>query len=232
MVTTSSNLTKLRKKLIPPPDGQDVAKLRTATVTSVGSDGTLTINLNGADVPGVPVLSGSGDFLTGRTVQVISYRGSLLVIGTSAAKKANSAITTGTAAGSGTTASAGFTNTLGGSAPYNGIHGVVFVAPPSGVVAVIAKVTGGSGSVAQYTVIDFEIKTGSTIGSGSTVRAPNEGTAGVHQSAVASSQGTLVSMDTVTNLTPGATYNAAIVYHGTGGATSSINRRNIMVLPQ
>jgi hypothetical protein len=39
-------------------------------------------------------------------------------------------------------------------------------------------------------------------------------------------------MDTVTNLTPGVVYNAAIVYHGTGSATSSINRRNIMVLPQ
>jgi hypothetical protein len=178
MVTTSSNLTKLRKKLIPPPDGQDVAKLRTAVVTALASDGTLSINLNGAVIDGVPVLNGAGDLLVGRAVQVISYRGSVLVLGASTAKKSNSAITTGTAAGSGTTAATGFTNTLGGSAPYNGIHGVTFVAPPSGVVAVFAKVTGGSGTAGQYTVIDFEIKTGSVIGSGSTVRAPNEGRAG------------------------------------------------------
>lgn len=231
-MTTNANLTKLRKKLIPPPDGQDVAKLRAGIVTAIGSDGTVTLSLNGSSIAGVPVLNGAGDILVGRAVQVLSYRGSLLVLGTSTAKQANSAITTGTASGSGTTASTGFTNTLGGSAPYNGIHGVTFVAPPSGVVAVFAKVTAGSGTAGQYTVIDFEIKTGSTIGSGTTVRSPNEGTAGVHQSATANSQGTLLSMDTVTNLTPGTVYNAAIVYHGTGGATSSINRRNIMVLPQ
>jgi hypothetical protein len=232
-MTTNANLTKLRKKLIPPPDGQDVAKLRAATVTAVASDGTLTITLNGASIAGVPVLAGSGDFLVGRSVQVLSYRGSLLVIGTSNAKKANSAITTGTASGSGTTGSTGFTNNLGGSPPYSGIHGVTFVAPPSGVVAVWAKVTAGNATAGQYTVIDFEIKTGSTIGSGTTVRSPNEGTAGVHQSATANSQGTLVSFDTVTNLTPGTVYNAAIVYHTTGSSTtSSINRRNIMVLPQ
>lgn len=228
----STNLTKLKKKLVPPPDGQDVAKLRAGVVAAIGTDGTVDLTLNGTLIPAVPVLSGAGNIVVGKTVQVISYRGSLLVIGGSSQKAANAVANTGTASGSGTTAATGFTNTLGGSAPYNGIHGVAFIAPASGVVSVLAKVVAGTNAVAQYTVIDFEVKTGSVVGSGSSVRAPDEGTAGVHQSATVSSQGTLISTALVSGLTPGAAYNAALVYHTTGTATASINRRSVIVLPQ
>jgi hypothetical protein len=80
MNPTSSNLTKLKKKLIPPPDGQDVAKLRTATVAAVNVNGTLNIVLNGATITNVPRLAGAFA-VSGSVVQVLSYRGSLLVLG-------------------------------------------------------------------------------------------------------------------------------------------------------
>jgi hypothetical protein len=86
MVTTSSNLTKLRKKLIPQPDGQDVLRLRTAVISSVNANGTANLTLNGASVPSVPAL-GSAALWAGSTVQVLSYRGSLLIIGPSGGKQ-------------------------------------------------------------------------------------------------------------------------------------------------
>lgn len=79
---TSSNLTKLKKKLIPPTDGQDTLRLRTATITSIASDGRATIVLNGVTVTNVPVLDTLGATLVANdVVQVLSYRGSLLVLG-------------------------------------------------------------------------------------------------------------------------------------------------------
>jgi hypothetical protein len=80
------DLTKIRNKLNPPPDGQDVLRLKTGVVTALASDGTITVTLNGASISDVPVLSGSL-LLSGAVVQVLSYRGSLLVIGTTASSK-------------------------------------------------------------------------------------------------------------------------------------------------
>lgn len=96
MVPTSANLTKLRKKLIPPPDGQDVAKLRTAVVAAVNSNGTLNITLNGATITNVPRL-GNAYAVVGGSVQVISYRGSLLVLGMVSPGPAGALVKTGTA---------------------------------------------------------------------------------------------------------------------------------------
>jgi len=72
--------TKIKKKLVPPPDGQDDAKLRTATVSVVNTSGTLDITLNGTLITGVPRLAGAWA-VVGSVVQVLSYRGSLLVLG-------------------------------------------------------------------------------------------------------------------------------------------------------
>lgn len=83
MTDGSPNLTKLRKKLVPTPDGQDELKLRTAIVTAVNSDGTLDITLAGVTVAGVPRLM-EASVAVGTVVQVLAYRGSLLVIGRSA----------------------------------------------------------------------------------------------------------------------------------------------------
>ena len=78
--------TKIKKKLIPTPDGQDVLRLRTGTVSALNANGTVSVTLNGATVTNVPVLSGAL-VLVGAVVQMLSYRGSLLVIGVTASSK-------------------------------------------------------------------------------------------------------------------------------------------------
>jgi H-type lectin domain-containing protein len=122
MNPTTSNLTKLKKKLIPPPDGQDVAKLRTATVTSVNSNGTLNIVLNGATVPSVPRLAGAFA-VAGSVVQVLTYRGSLLVLGAVAPGPAGAMTKTG-AVTAGPSAATSFTSAV---VPF----GVTFPAVPN-----------------------------------------------------------------------------------------------------
>jgi hypothetical protein len=81
-----TNLSKLRKKLVPSPDGQDWTKLRTAVVTAVNTDGTLDLTLSGVSVTNVPRLTGAYA-IAGSVVQVLSYRGSLLVLGLTAGAK-------------------------------------------------------------------------------------------------------------------------------------------------
>lgn len=83
MNPTSSNLTKLKKKLIPQPDGQDVLRLRSGVVTAVNSDGTCDVTLSGVTVPAVPRLQ-EASVAVGAVVQILTYRGSLLIIGRSA----------------------------------------------------------------------------------------------------------------------------------------------------
>jgi hypothetical protein len=73
--------TRLRKKLVPEPDGEPATHLRTATVDAVNSDGTVDLLMNsGVVVPDIPKLE-SANVFSGMNVQVISLRGSLLVIG-------------------------------------------------------------------------------------------------------------------------------------------------------
>jgi hypothetical protein len=77
--------TKLREKLIPTPDGEPPIILRTATVAAVNSDGTVDLTMSsGVLVPDVPRLTGAYAPV-GAVVQVLSLRGSLLVIGATAA---------------------------------------------------------------------------------------------------------------------------------------------------
>lgn len=73
--------TKLIEKLDPEKDGQDVTTLRTAIVDEVNSDGTLDIILSGIVIPDVPRLASVGA-VEGDAVQVQTYRGSMLVVGT------------------------------------------------------------------------------------------------------------------------------------------------------
>lgn len=73
--------TKLRRKLIPDRDGEPHTYLRTGTVDAVNSDGTLDILMaSGVIVPDVPKLA-TAYAPDGAVVQMISIRGSLLVIG-------------------------------------------------------------------------------------------------------------------------------------------------------
>jgi hypothetical protein len=73
--------TKLREKLIPTPDGEPPIILRTATVAAVNANGTVDLTMSsGVLVPGVPRLVGAYAPVSA-VVQVLSLRGSLLVIG-------------------------------------------------------------------------------------------------------------------------------------------------------
>lgn len=225
--------TKLRKKLVPEPDGQDVLKLRTATVTAIDSStGATTITMSdGAVVANVPVLGGAV-FAVGSVVQVLSYRGSMLIIGGSGGVSSQPVELNTTVAGNGTITSTGFTNAVTPQTGVTAIFGVAFVAPPSGKVAVFARTLGGHSVLNGFTHMDFEVKTGTVIGSGSTARGPNDLTSAVFQSAAAGTQGWLSVTGLVTGLTPGAQYHADMVYKLTTAGTGTYNRRSIMVLPQ
>lgn len=81
---TRGNLTKLKKKLIPEPDGEDVLRLRSGVVSAINSDGTCDVVISGVTVPKVPRLQGA-IFAVGSKVQMITYRGSMLALGRVAA---------------------------------------------------------------------------------------------------------------------------------------------------
>ena len=221
------DLTKIKKKLNPPPDGQDVAKLRAATVSAIDSaTGAVSIVMNSATLENVPVL-GSARFVVGTPVQVLSYRGSLLVIGASGGVVSQPVQLTGSTS-NGNTTSISFVNSLTGT----GVHGVAFIAPPSGRVQVFGRSGGGSSTVGQYSLLDWEVRAGSTIGSGSVVRAADNNTASVFLSSTSGGQGPLNVSGLVAGLTPGAVYNACLAYaSGVGSSTASFNRRYISVVP-
>ncbi len=81
--------TRLVEKLQPTNDAEDPLRLRVATVTTVNANGTLDITMSsGILVPGVPKLA-TAYAVAGSVVQVISFRGSLLVIGAVASSGAN-----------------------------------------------------------------------------------------------------------------------------------------------
>lgn len=127
----------------------------------------------------------------------------------------------------GTTTSAVFTNTL----TTTGIHGQTFVAPTSGIVWIMATCGQARSSSAGGVVLtDFEVRTGSTIGSGTVARSSSEPTAGVAESEGANNNRNTVSHGFATGLTAGNTYNACITYRVTAG-TATINRRNISIIP-
>ena len=76
--------TKLRKKLIPEPDGEPPVVMRTGTIDAVNVDGTVDVEMSsGVILPDIPRLA-SAEVSVGLVVNIISFRGSLLVIGPSA----------------------------------------------------------------------------------------------------------------------------------------------------
>jgi hypothetical protein len=223
--------TKLRRKLTPEPeiDGDPGIRLKVGTVAAIDSStGLVTLNLNGATVPAVPSLSGAR-FAVGTVVQVLSYRGALLILGASNSASAQPVEASGSTT-NGTTTSASYTNSL----TTTGIHGVAFIAPPSGKIMIIGRSVGGNANAGSYAQMDYEVRQGSTIGSGTLVRTSNNNTASVHQSATANAQGTLHINGLLAGLTPGANYNACLTFLSSSGPTNaaSFNRRQIAVYPQ
>jgi hypothetical protein len=76
--------TRLRKKLIPEPDGEPHIVMRTGTISQVNANGTVDLLMSdGTIVPGVSRLANVAVWV-GLVVQILSFRGSLLVLGSSA----------------------------------------------------------------------------------------------------------------------------------------------------
>lgn len=77
------DITRLSGRLTPKSDAEDVLRLRVGLVDALNSDGTIDVLLDQVlvDKP-VPVLAGAL-VEVGLPVQLLSYRGSLLAIGTS-----------------------------------------------------------------------------------------------------------------------------------------------------
>lgn len=125
----------------------------------------------------------------------------------------------------GTTTSTAFTNSL----TTTGIRGIAFTAGASGAVMVWVSAVGSNSNAGQATLLDIEVRTGTTVGSGAVARAPNEATAGAAQSDSAGQNLDLFAFAHVTGLTPGSSYNACLAYRVTAN-TGTYNRRNIAVL--
>jgi hypothetical protein len=219
--------SKIKRKLVPQPDGQDVLRLKAGTITAIGTNGTITVTLNSASVSDIPVLSGAA-VVVGETAQILTYRGSLLAIGISGSAGPLASQSGATTNGTATPGNTSFFNSL----TTTGVHGVAFIAPASGQVFVTGRAAGSNGTAGGFVLLDFEVRQGSTPGSGSVVRAAGQATAAVFQSSSASQQSTLTTGDLVTGLTPGTAYNATLAYaSGTASQTLTFNRRHIMVRP-
>lgn len=226
------DFTRMIARITPEEDGEDVLRLRTGEIDAVGTDGATDVLLSGVVTPDVPSLGGA-TFAVGTSVQILSYRASLLILGPSGGVTSQPEIATGTGGASGTTTSTSFVNTLTGVGAAGGAHGTAFVAPPSGTVFVIGRAVAGRSVAGDYTLMDFEVREGSTVGSGSVFRAADENQASAIQSGTAGNQGEHCTTGIVTGLIPGAVYNACLTYRITGGSgTGSWNRRHIIVLPQ
>jgi hypothetical protein len=220
------DLTKILDKLVPEPDGEDVLRLRVGIVEAV-TDGRVDVDLSGTVIEGVPVLGGA-TLAVGQPVQMLSYRGALLALGSSGASLFTPVSATTGDTANGTTTSGSFVTSL----TTSGAHGVAFIAPPSGTVAVHVRSAAQSDTAGSYSLLDFQVRTGDIVNSGTVVRAASENTAGIIRSSTAALQATIVSGDIVSGLTPGADYNVTLAYHVGSGGTSTYNRRHVMVTAQ
>lgn len=125
----------------------------------------------------------------------------------------------------GTTTSTSFTNSLTTTL----IRGCTFVAPSSGVVYVIGLSSARNGNAGAFVLMDFEVRQGITIGSGTLQRGAQEQTTGGNMSDSAGQQVNAICKGRVAGLTPGNSYNAALMFRVTAG-TGTVNRRSIEVV--
>ena len=122
-----------------------------------------------------------------------------------------------------TTTSTSFTTTL---SPAQ-ICGVAFTAPPSGKV-VIAWGCGVQHSVAtNLAVCSFAIRVGSTVGSGASFQASDDGRAITSSSYMRDG-----ATSDVSGLTPGSVYNVALEHRVATAGTGAFSNRNVVVMPQ
>jgi hypothetical protein len=81
------DFTKVLKKIVPEPDGENVTRMRRATVTTVNDDGTLDVTMSSATLK-VAALANTY-FQAGQSVYLISYLGMLIALGEVATSGSN-----------------------------------------------------------------------------------------------------------------------------------------------
>lgn len=121
-----------------------------------------------------------------------------------------------------TTTSASFTTVL---SPAQ-ICGVAFTAPPSGKVTIAFNCGVQNSSSPQLSVCSFRIREGSTVGSGTSFYAPDDGRAITSLAYVRGG-----ASEPVTGLTPGAVYNVALEHRVASSGTGTFSNRSVTVLP-
>jgi hypothetical protein len=221
------DMTRLLTKLLPEQDGEDYLRMRTGVVADVNTDGTVDVTLSGVMVENVAVLSGAV-VAEGTVVQILTYRGGLLVLGAAGPASVPAQLLSGNVNSGNATPGTTFTNTIS-----TGVHGVAFIAPPSGQVWITGRAVARNDTANGFVLMDYEVRAGSTPGSGSVVRASDNDTAAVFESSVAGQEATLPVGGLITGLTPGGEYNTSLTYAaGTAGHVVQYNRRYIAALPQ
>lgn len=129
---------------------------------------------------------------------------------------------------SGTVSSTSFvTARSGGTSPV----GVSFVVPPSGKVVVSWGIGITNSATTNFGIVTFQIKTGSTVGSGTNLVTASDSRGVQHtpQSAGAAEQQAGRS-ELATGLNPGDTVNASLVFRVQAG-TGTFNRASITMQP-
>jgi hypothetical protein len=226
--------TKLRKKLSPEPEigGDPGVRIRVGIVDTVNANGTVDVEMSdGGLVPDVPVLDGAA-IGVGTVVQMVSFRGSLLVLG--GVFRGASRVDVFNVENP-TFTSAGYTELAGLN-----LHGVAFTAPASGAVDILVEGwLGVNATVARSrTFMTGQVREGAVINSGTIVDAAVDDQAAVSENE-ATTGGAAYSYKyvsityTVDGLTPGASYNVVSMVK-TNSASSPAGatfRRRIIVRP-
>lgn len=106
--------------------------------------------------------------------------------------------------------------------------GHTFVAPPSGSVMVSVSGYIQCGAAATQVILSFEVRQGSTVGSGTVIYAA-DGNRGLRVGRAISNELTATRRNRVFGLTPGTTYNVRTMHWMGTGASGVVAFRNIMV---
>lgn len=224
------DITRMLAKIVPEEDGEDVLRKRTGTVVEINADSTVDVSMDGVTVENVPALA-SAVVEPGGTVEMLSYRGGLLILGSVGRMPELRIATSGASAPeTGTTTSGTFVTSL----TTSGSFGISFVAPPSGIVQVTVKAAAQNNTANGYALLDFQVREGATVNAGTIIRGTDDNTAGIIRSGTASLQTTIMSTDLIFGLTPGSTYNVTLAYQVNPGTTSTgqYQRRFVLVQPQ
>jgi hypothetical protein len=105
------------------------------------------------------------------------------------------------------------------------VVGVTFVGPPTGAVMYVAALILNGSAAAGNPAGGVFVRTGSTLGSGTTVYDPSvEPAAKLSQNLTAGTVGGTVT-DVITGLTPGTTYNAVCVHWSSSGTVAFFNQK-------